>query len=77
MEDEVGRGVFDGDRLALGVARVGSMDAIVKADKLSRIKQYDFGGPPHSLVVPGRLHFMEVEALLCLVGAPQDLLKKS
>jgi diphthine synthase len=77
MEDKMRRAVFDGDRLVLGVARVGSVDAIVKADKLSRIKQYDFGGPPHSLIVPGRLHFMEVEALLCLAGAPQDLLKKS
>lgn len=77
MESRVGRAVFDNERLVVGVARVGSTDSIVKADRLSRIKCYDFGGPPHSLVIPGRLHFMEVEALLCLAGAPRDILRKS
>ncbi|MCS7112814.1 MAG: diphthine synthase [Nitrososphaerota archaeon] len=77
MEARMGRSVFGSDRLVVGVARVGSTDFIVKADRLSKIKYYDFGGPPHSLVVPGRLHFMEVEALLCLAEAPRDLLRKS
>lgn len=75
MESIVRKNVFSNDRLAIGVARIGSTDAMVKADKLSKIKYYDFGGPPHSLVIPGKLHFMEVEALLCLADAPQDLLK--
>jgi diphthamide biosynthesis methyltransferase len=34
---------------------------------------HDFGGPPYSLIFPGKLHFMEAEALKVLGGAPETL----
>ena len=58
--------------LGVGIARAGSDDATVKADLLSRLKDHDFGGPLHILVVPASLHFMEAEALKRLAGAPED-----
>jgi diphthamide biosynthesis methyltransferase len=30
------------------------------------IKKEDFGKPPHCLIIPGKLHFMEEEALTYL-----------
>lgn len=59
--------------LGIGIARAGSDEAAVKADRLSRLISYDFGGPLHILVVPARLHFMEAEGLRVLAGAPDDL----
>jgi len=34
---------------------------------------YDFGVPPHTLIFPGKLHFMEAEALITLAGAPEEV----
>jgi len=64
-------------RLGVGIARAGSEDATVKAELLSRLPAYDFGGPLHILVVPARLHFMEARGLAVLAGAPPDALLDS
>ncbi|MBS1193228.1 MAG: diphthine synthase [Methanosaeta sp. NSM2] len=60
--------------LGIGIARAGSDDAVIRADRLSRLKDCDLGGPLHILVVPARLHFMEAEALRVLAAAPEDAL---
>lgn len=54
--------------LGVGAARLGSSDEMMLASPLGKLKNEDFGGPPHSLVVPGKLHFMEVEALRVFCG---------
>jgi len=60
--------------LVVGVARAGADDAAVKAGTLGKLLDYDFGGPPHSLIIPSKLHFVEAEALETLAGAnPEDL----
>lgn len=61
------------DTLVVGIARAGSNDPTVKADFLEDLLDYDFGGPPHSIVFPGGLHFMEAEALIVLASAPDSL----
>jgi diphthine synthase len=61
------------DSLVVGVARAGSSTPTVKADFVKSLLDYDFGHPPHSLIFPGKLHFMEVEALVVLAGAPETL----
>jgi diphthine synthase len=61
------------DTLAVGVARAGSDAPTVKAGFVRDIIDYDFGKPPHSLIFPGRLHFMETEALIVLAGAPENV----
>jgi len=57
------------DWLGVGVARVGSPDQLVHALRLGKLRREDFGDVPHSLVIPGRLHFMEVEFLKVFCGA--------
>ncbi len=57
------------DWLAVGVARIGSHDQQVRAAKAARLLELDFGAVPHSLVFPGKLHFMEAEALKAFAGA--------
>jgi diphthine synthase len=61
------------ETLTVGVARAGSKNPEVKADFLKALSNHDFGGPPHSIVFPGKLHFMEAEALVVLAGAPEKV----
>ena len=59
--------------LVIGVARAGSYEPVVKAGYLEEVINYDFGAPPHTLIVPGKLHFMEAEALITLADAPEEI----
>jgi len=59
--------------LAVGIARAGSGNPTVKADFLRKLLNYDFGTPPYSIIFPGKLHFMEAEALVVLAGAPEKV----
>lgn len=63
------------NRLAVGVARAGSPEPVVKALPVRELIEYDFGGPLHILAVPAGLHFMEAEALVKLAAAPKNILK--
>jgi diphthine synthase len=63
--------VITGETLAVGIARAGSENPTVKAEFLQQLLDYDFGEPPHCLVFPGKLHFMEAEALVVSAGAPE------
>jgi diphthine synthase len=62
------------DRLGVVVARAGSPDPVVAADRLSALVDRDYGGPLHALVLPGSLHHVEREALATLAGAPDEVL---
>lgn len=61
--------VVPDSRVVVGVARAGGGDALAKTGTVRELVGYDFGGPPHSLIIPSRLHFMEAEALQILTGA--------
>jgi diphthine synthase len=63
--------------VAVGVARAGSSAPTLKADLTGELLKHDFGKPPHSLIFPGDLHFMEAEALVTLAGAPEKLRRLS
>ena len=57
--------------IAVGIARAGSIAPVVKADCVNELLKFDFGAAPHSIVFPGRLHFMEAEALILLAKASE------
>ncbi len=59
--------------LVIGVARAGSIEPAVKAGYLEEVMNHDFGAPPHTLIFPGKLHFMEAEALIALADAPEEI----
>jgi diphthine synthase len=61
--------------LVVGVARAGSPEPTVKAGFIEEVVEFDFGAPPHALIFPGKLHFMEAEALVALGDAPKQVLE--
>ena len=65
-----------GDELAVVVARAGSPDAVVAADRLSALAEREFGDPLHLLVIPGDLHHVEADALVGLADAPETLVEE-
>jgi diphthine synthase len=75
MEEERRKNIITIDTLVVGVARAGAPDYQVKADYVKDMLDYDFGNPPHTLVFPGELHFMEAEALVALADAPKRVLE--
>jgi diphthine synthase len=61
------------ETLVVGISRAGSNKPTVKADYVRDLILFDFGEPPHSIIFPGKLHFMEAEALIVLAGAPKSI----
>jgi len=49
--------------LIIGCSRLGSENYLIKKGTLKELKEFDFGKPPHCLIIPGKLHFMEEEVL--------------
>jgi diphthine synthase len=67
------QGIAADDALAVGLARAGSNYPMLKADFVGVLANFDFGEPPMTLIFPGQMHFMEVEALIAFAGAPTKL----
>ena len=55
--------VFTAGTLCVGVARIGSDDFKIKLGTAAELLKIDFGKQPHSLIIPGELHFVEQDAL--------------
>jgi len=55
--------IFTEKTLIVGCARIGSEDRIIKSGSVKEIAKINFGNPPYCIVVPGKLHFTEEEAL--------------
>lgn len=75
VERRRGEGVMD-RAVIVGIARAGSKKPVVKADHAEELKNFDFGKPLHILVIPGKLHFLEAEALVKLAAGPEEILEK-
>lgn len=60
IEEERGEGVYTGDSLAIGAARVGSAEQRMACGTLKELTEVDLGPPLHSLVLLGkRTHELE------------------
>jgi diphthine synthase len=70
MEEKHRKKLFDEDSIVCVVARAGSANPIAAADSVKKLIDRDFGPPLHTLVIPGKLHFMEIEALKILAQLP-------
>jgi diphthine synthase len=66
---------YNRDTLTIGAARLGWNDQTIKANTAGSLSNHDFGEPPHALVVPGRLHFLEAEALKTIADCPSEVLE--
>ena len=65
-------GIFTDDRLLVVASRLGWDDQSVVVGTLGDLKDRDFGPPPHSILIPGSLHYTETEALSALSGTPRQ-----
>ena len=74
MEENKNGKIYNEDSIICVVDRAGSDKPVVAAGTFKNMTKKDFGPPLHTLVIPGKLHFMEVEALekLAQLPAQQD-----
>ena len=65
IETEKGqkRSVINLDTYAIVASRIGFKDQSIVSGKISSLKKQDFGKPPHTVIITGRLHFTESDAL--------------
>ncbi|XP_077500619.1 diphthine methyl ester synthase isoform X1 [Amblyomma americanum] len=54
---------YSDDSPCIGLARVGMETQCIKCSSLKEMSTSDLGSPLHSLVIPGKLHPMEIEML--------------
>jgi len=74
-EKEQTRNVLSQNIFAIVASRVGLKDQTITAGKISSLIKIDFGKPPHTIIIPGSLHFTESDALKVLakcVDEPAD-----
>ena len=55
--------LFTEKTLCIGCARIGRDDFRIKAGMAKELLSYNFGSPPHCLIVPGEMHFVEEDAV--------------
>lgn len=68
-------GLITKDNLAIGIARVGSKDNVVKAGRIKELIDYDFGEPLHCIIIPSNLHVVEKEYLIDIAGLNPDIVE--
>ncbi len=76
MEEKQKEGIVSKNSIICVVAQAGSEKPIAFAGLIGDLIKRDFGPPLHTLVIPGKLHFLEIEALKLLAQLPaQQVLK--
>ena len=65
LETEQGqvRNVITESNYVIIASRIGFKDQAIVSGKISSLKETEFGKPPHTIIIPGRLHFTESDAL--------------
>ncbi len=72
VEKEQKRNVIDESSFAIVASRVGAKGQNIVAGKLSTLKKTNFGKPPHTIIIPGKMHFTEYDALKVLAKCLDD-----
>jgi len=57
------KSVLDDDTFAIIASRIGFETQKIISGKFSNLLKTDFGEPPHSIIIPGKLHFTESDAI--------------
>jgi diphthine synthase len=65
LETERGqrRKVITESSYVIVASRIGFKEQTIISGKISSLTETDFGKPPHTVIIPGRLHFTESDAL--------------
>ena len=65
---------FRGDSFVIVASRLGMSGQTISAGQAISLSKESFGPSPHSIVVPGRLHFTETEAISAVAGIkPEEI----
>lgn len=59
--------VFLPETLAIVASRIGHEDQQILGGMMGKLQDMKFGEPPHVIVIPGKLHFTEIDALKTLL----------
>ena len=62
------RHVIESSTYAIVASRIGFKDQSIISGRISNLLKMDFGAPPHSIIITGKLHFTESDALKILVN---------
>ena len=62
-EKEQKRKIISPSSFVIIASRIGFKNQKITAGKISNLIKQDFGRPPHSIIIPGSLHFTESDAL--------------
>ena len=76
MEEQLSQNIITPETLLCVVARAGSSQPQVTANYAKTLLTQDFGPPLHTLIVPGNLHFIELQALQAFADLPPAIAKK-
>lgn len=55
--------LYSENTIVIGLARVGSDDQRIVAGTMEELLIVEFGLPLHSFIIPGKMHFLEAEAV--------------
>ena len=76
MEKRRNEHVINDDDIICVICQAGSDEPTVFADTFRSLKDKEYGEPLHTLVIPGDLHFVEMEALQTLAYLPEYIGEK-
>ena len=79
-EDGQKRNVIKPSSYVIIASRIGFEDQKIISGKIENLTKMDFGKPPHTIIIPGRMHFTESDALKVLgrcVDEPFDNSEKT
>jgi diphthine synthase len=76
MEEQLKENVVSENSIICIVGQAGSEKPVLQANIIENLFNKDFGPPLHTIIVPGVLHFMEIEALEICANLPREIVKK-
>ena len=62
-EKEQKRKILSPSTFVIIASRIGFKNQNITAGKISNLIKQSFGKPPHSIIIPGKLHFTEIDAI--------------
>ena len=71
------RGVVGEGTFAIMLSRLGREDAALAAGSLAELSKVEAGSPPHCLIITGKLHFTEVEAISAIFSVEESRIQSN
>lgn len=62
--------------IGVGMARLGSSDEKIVADRLINLGNYEYPPPPHSIIIVAKPHPIELDNLFYVCGLPEKIYRK-